>query len=67
MRFDEFFDAHNKSHVEAYRHLYEKGVLPQSFCDEMDARNVEQHTGWQYSMASKMAVAWTEHVIKNGE
>ena len=60
----DFFDPHNRAHVEAYHVLKTTGSLPTAFCEKLEAEGVEFTSCWQVGVAAKMADAWVDYMME---
>lgn len=54
-----FFDPHNREHLESYIHLKNKGVWPDGFIKD----DIYFPVAWQVSLYAKMADCWVNYVL----
>ena len=57
--FVEWFDPHNKKHIEAYQHLRNTGCWPLGFLPE----KIYMEPHWQILIFAKLADAWTDYKL----
>ena len=63
MKLTQFFNVQSKEHMEAYKHLQEKGFWPEGFIPE----GTEFEPGWQILIMGKITEEYMKQLEKGWE